>query len=78
MHVLASHGIKLAGVQHDTLLQSYLLESHKSHEMDNLTERHLSLKTITYDEVTGKGASRIPFDQVAVERAAEYAAEDAT
>jgi DNA polymerase-1 len=77
MHVLANHGIALAGVQHDTLLQSYLLESHKSHDMDNLAERHLNLKTITYDEVTGKGASRIGFEEVAVERACEYAAEDA-
>jgi DNA polymerase I len=77
MHVLANHGIRLAGVQHDTLLQSYVLESHKSHDMDNLAERHLSLRTITYDEVTGKGAARIPFEQVAVERACEYAAEDA-
>ena len=65
------------GRAHDTLLQSYLLESHKSHDMDNLAERHLGVKTITYDEVTGKGAGRIPFEQVAVERAAEYAAEDA-
>ena len=64
-------------MQHDTLLQSYVLESHKSHDMDNLAERHLSLKTITYDEVTGKGAKRIPFEQVSVERATEYAAEDA-
>ena len=77
MHVLANHGVRLAGVQHDTLLQSYLLESHKSHDMDNLAERHLSLKTITYDEVTGKGASRIPYEQVAVERATEYSAENA-
>jgi DNA polymerase-1 len=77
MHVLANHGVKLAGVQHDTLLQSYVLESHKSHDMDNLAERHLNVRTITYDEVTGKGANRIPFEQVAVERATEYAAEDA-
>ena len=77
MHVLANHGIRLAGVRHDTLLQSYVLESHKSHDMDNLAERHLQLKTITYDEVTGKGAARIPFEQVAVERACVYAAEDA-
>jgi DNA polymerase-1 len=75
--VLANHGIRLAGVQHDTLLQSYILESHKSHDMDNLAERHLSLRTVTYDEVTGKGAARIPFEQVAVERACAYAAEDA-
>ena len=77
MHVLANYGIKLAGVEHDTLLQSYVLESHKSHDMDNLAERHLSLKTTTYDDVTGKGARRIPFDQVSVEDATEYAAEDA-
>ncbi len=77
MHVLANHGIRLAGVQHDTLLQSYVLESHKSHDMDNLAERHLALRTVTYDEVTGKGAARIPFEQVAVERACAYAAEDA-
>ena len=77
MHVLANHGIQLAGVAHDTLLQSYVLESHRPHDMDSLAERHLGLKTITYDEVTGKGAGRIGFEQVAVERATEYAAEDA-
>ncbi|MCC7484164.1 MAG: DNA polymerase I [Burkholderiales bacterium] len=77
MHVLANHGVALAGVRHDTLIESYLLESHRAHDMDSLAARHLSLKTITYDEVTGKGASRIAFDQVSVERATEYAAEDA-
>ncbi|HEX9181380.1 MAG TPA: DNA polymerase I, partial [Burkholderiales bacterium] len=76
-HVLANHGISLAGIAHDTLLQSYVLESHRSHDMDALAERHLGLKTISYDEVTGKGASRIPFEQVDLERATEYAAEDA-
>ncbi len=77
LHVFANHGVRLRGVRHDTLLQSYLLESHKSHEMDKLAERHLGLRTITYDEVTGKGASRIPFEQVAVERATEYGSEEA-
>jgi len=77
MHVLANHGIRLAGVAHDTLLESYVLESHRPHDMDSLAERHLGVKTITYDEVTGKGASRIDFDQVEVARATEYAAEDA-
>jgi len=77
MHVLANHGVRLAGVAHDTLLESYVRESHRSHDMDSLAERHLGLKTITYEEVTGKGASRIGFEQVAVERATEYAAEDA-
>ena len=77
MHVLANHDVGLAGVAHDTLLQSYLLESHQRHDMDSLAGRHLGVKTITYDEVTGKGAGRIDFEQVAVDRATEYAAEDA-
>ena len=62
---------------HDTLLQSYVLESHRPHNMDNLALRHLDIKTITYDEVTGKGASRINFDQVDIGIATKYAAEDA-
>jgi DNA polymerase-1 len=77
MHALANHGIRLGGAVHDTLLQSYVLESHQRHDMDDLAARHLGVKTIAYDEVTGKGASRIAFEQVPVERAAEYAAEDA-
>jgi len=77
MHVLANHDIRLAGVAHDTLLESYVLESHKPHDMDSLAERHLGMKTISYSEVAGKGANHIGFDQVPVERAAEYAAEDA-
>jgi len=77
MHVLVNLGIRLAGVAHDTLLQSYVLESHQPHDMDNIAARHLGLTTITYDEVTGKGAARIGFEQVTVERATEYSAEDA-
>ncbi|MEO8345136.1 MAG: DNA polymerase I [Betaproteobacteria bacterium] len=76
-HALANEGLKLDGVAHDTLLESYVLESHKPHDMGNLALRHLNLPTISYDDVTGKGASRIPFEQVAIERATEYSAEDA-
>ena len=76
-HVLANHGIRLDGVAHDTLLQSYVLESHKPHDMDSMAARHLGVKTITFEEVAGKGAGQIGFDQVSVERASEYAAEDA-
>ena len=76
-HIFANHGIKLNGIVHDTLLQSYVLESHRPHDMDNLALRHLGAKTIGYDEITGKGAGRIGFDQVDIERAAHYAAEDA-
>jgi len=76
-HVFANHGVRLAGVAHDTLLQSYVLESHARHDMDTLAERHLGLRTITYDEVTGKGAGRIGFEEVDVQRATDYSAEDA-
>ena len=76
-HVLANHGVRLRGVEHDTLLQSYVLESHLRHDMGTLAERHLHLETISYDDVTGKGAQRIGFEQVSVERATEYSAEDA-
>ncbi len=76
-HILANHGIALAGIAHDTLLESYVLEVHERHDLDSLAQRHLGWKTITYDEVTGKGASRIEFSSVSVERATEYAAEDA-
>jgi DNA polymerase-1 len=76
-HIFANHDVVLSGIAHDTLLQSYVLESHRAHDMDNLAERHLGVKTITYDEVTGKGVGRISFEQVAVDKATEYAAEDA-
>jgi DNA polymerase-1 len=76
-HIFANHGIRLAGVAHDTLLQSYVFESHRSHDMDSLALRHLERKTITFADVCGKGASQICFDQVALDRATEYAAEDA-
>jgi DNA polymerase-1 len=77
MHVFANHGVHLAGVAHDTLLQSYVLEAHRSHDMDSLAERHLQRRTLTYAEVCGKGANQLRFDEVAVDRATEYAAEDA-
>ena len=77
MHVLENHGIRLAGVAHDTLLQSYVLEAHRTHGMDALAQRHLERRTITYEEVAGKGAAQIGFEQVDIEQATRYAAEDA-
>ncbi|MEC4511766.1 DNA polymerase I, partial [Klebsiella pneumoniae] len=65
------------GVEHDTLLESYVLESHRTHDMDSLALRHLGVKTIKYEEVAGKGAQQIGFDEVPVDKASEYAAEDA-
>ncbi|MDB5841508.1 MAG: polA [Herminiimonas sp.] len=76
-HIFANHGLALRGIVHDTLLQSYVFESHKSHDMDSLALRHLDRKTITFQDVCGKGASQICFDEVALDRATEYAAEDA-
>ncbi len=76
-HLLANHGVTVRGLAHDTLLESYVIESSARHDMDSLAERHLGVRTITYDEVTGKGVQRIPFEQVEIGRACEYAAEDA-
>ncbi len=76
-HVLENHGVRLAGIAHDTLLESYVLEAHRNHDMDSLAERHLGRRTIAYHQVAGKGASQIGFEQVPIEQAARYAAEDA-
>ena len=77
MHVLANHGIGFAGLVHDTLLQSYVLEAHRTHGMDALAARHLDRQTITFEEVAGKGVKQLSFDQVELDRATAYAAEDA-
>ncbi len=76
-HVFANHGLQVHGYAHDTMLQSYVLEVHKPHNLRSLAERHLGRAGINYEDLCGKGAHQIPFAQVAVERAAEYACEDA-
>jgi DNA polymerase-1 len=76
-HVLMNHGIELKGIAHDTLLESYVFEAHERHDLDALAERHLHETTLKYEEVCGKGAAQIGFDQVDIARATEYAAEDA-
>ncbi|VXB48675.1 DNA polymerase I [Massilia sp. 9I] len=76
MHIFENHGVKLAGIVHDTLLQSYVFESHKPHDMDTMAMRHLGYTTIPFVDVCGKGANMICFDQVELARATEYAAED--
>lgn len=78
LEVLANHGIQLKGIAFDTMLESYVLESHSSsHAMDTLALKYLGWRTIAYTDVAGKGAKQIPFNQVAIETAATYAAEDA-
>jgi DNA polymerase-1 len=77
-HVLANHGIHLDGQRFDTMLESYVLNSTATrHDMDSMAARYLGLRTIHFEDVAGKGAKQICFDQVSIERAAEYSAEDA-
>lgn len=76
-HIFANYGIALHGITFDTMLESYVLESHMPHNMDNLAERHLGMKTIKYEAVCGKGVHQIGFDQVDLKIATDYAAEDA-
>ncbi|MBA3772171.1 MAG: DNA polymerase I [Ramlibacter sp.] len=75
-HVFANHGIEVRGYEHDTMLQSYVLEVHKPHGLASLAERHLGRSGIDYETIAGKGAHQIPFAQVAVDKAAEYSCED--
>ncbi len=77
-NVLASYAIDLRGIGFDTMLESYVLDSVGSrHNMDDLAQRHLGVKTISFEEVAGKGAKQLTFNQVAVDQATQYAAEDA-
>lgn len=76
-HVFANHGITLRGVADDTLLMSYVLASHERHNLDDQAERELGETTIKYEDLCGKGAKQIGFDEVAIEQATDYAAEDA-
>ncbi len=76
LHVFANHGITVAGYQHDTMLQSYVLEAHKPHGLESLAERHLGRKGLSYEEVCGKGVNQISFAQVDVARATTYSGED--
>jgi DNA polymerase-1 len=77
-HVLANAGITLRGMRFDSMLESYVWNSvATNHDMDSDAQRYLGLRTISYQDVAGKGAKQLSFDQVPVEKAAEYAAEDA-
>jgi DNA polymerase-1 len=77
-HILANHGITLSGIAHDTMLESYVLNSTLTkHNMDDLAKEYLGVTTITYEDITGKGVKQIPFQEVSLEQAGPYAAEDA-
>lgn len=78
MSVLANHGITLRGVAFDTMLESYVLDSTATrHDMDSLALKYLSRNTIHFEDVAGKGAKQVCFDQVPISAAGPYAAEDA-
>ncbi len=77
-HVLRNHGIDLQGITHDTMLESYVLNSTiTKHNMDDLAKHYLGVDTIHYEDVTGKGVKQIKFQEVDIEQATPYAAEDA-
>ncbi len=77
-HVLANHDIHLRGMAFDTMLESYVLNSTATrHDMDSVAGRYLGIETIHYEDVAGKGAKQLRFDQIDLETAAPYAAEDA-
>jgi DNA polymerase-1 len=77
-HVLANHGIALAGIDYDTMLESYVIDSTATrHDMDSVAKKYLGYDTIHYEDVAGKGAKQLSFDQVPLEEAGPYAAEDA-
>lgn len=76
--ILANYGIELRGIAFDTMLESYILDSVAGrHDMDSLSDRWLKHKTITFEEIAGKGKNQLTFNQIALEEAGRYAAEDA-
>ncbi|MGE8074350.1 DNA polymerase I [Serratia ureilytica] len=78
MSLLARYGIEMRGIAYDTMLESYVLDSVGGrHDMDSLADRYLDHKTITFEEIAGKGKNQLTFNQIALEQAAPYAAEDA-
>jgi len=76
-HIFLNNGVNLKGIDEDTMLMSYILESNQSHGMDKLSKRYLGHDCISYESLVGKGVKQIAFDQVYIEDAAPYAAEDA-
>jgi len=77
-HILLNHGINLQGIAHDTMLQSYVLDSTATrHDMDSLAEKYLGRSTIHFEDIAGKGKKQLTFNQIDLEQAAPYAAEDA-
>jgi DNA polymerase-1 len=75
--VLLNHGIELKGIQFDTMLESYIVDSTGKHDMDTLALKYLDHKCISFEEIAGKGKKQLTFNQISIKEAAPYAAEDA-
>ncbi len=77
-HILANYGIRMAGMKYDSMLESYVLNSTATrHDMDSVARRYLGVETVSFEDVAGKGAKQLTFNQVSLEQAGPYAAEDA-
>jgi len=77
-HILRNCGIELGGIEHDTMLESYVLDSTATrHDMDSVAQKYLGIQTVKYEDVAGKGAKQLRFNEIDLETAANYAAEDA-
>ncbi|AFI85280.1 DNA polymerase I [Methylophaga nitratireducenticrescens] len=77
-HILLNHGINLQGIAHDTMLQSYVLDSTATrHDMDSLAEKYLGRSTIHFEDIAGKGKKQLTFNEIGLEEASPYACEDA-
>ena len=77
-HILANYGIHMDGMKYDSMLESYVLNSTATrHDMDSVARRYLNVETISFEDVAGKGAKQLTFNQVPIEQAGPYAAEDA-
>ncbi|HFC29928.1 MAG TPA: DNA polymerase I [Oceanospirillales bacterium] len=77
MNVLSNYGIEISNLKHDSLMESYVLDSNGRHDMDTLAMKYLGIQTTKYEEICGKGAKQIPFAQVDIATACHYACEDA-
>ena len=76
-HVLQNHGIQMQGISDDTLLESYVLDSTKRHDMDSMASRFLNVETVHFEDIAGKGVKQLTFNQIDLQQAGPYAAEDA-
>jgi len=76
-HVLQNHGIQIRGISDDTLLESYILDSTKRHDMDSMASRFLNVETVHFEDIAGKGVKQLTFNQIDLQQAGPYAAEDA-